>query len=322
MTRSLSSWFGTLSDVPIQKLATAPAFVVVDIEGQPATGLVRMARKILQGSASDMARSATYTFAAFGIQRSGASAGINAEGDARSEALANFVAELTPTVVDGDLHLDPAKGISVGGIEELFAGSARKSAVLDPRVQVAGVVAAAGWALGGSLQGKTVVLEGAALGPIPAALGEAVIAAGATIVDVPGVDKKPWLIWGADVDVILCGSKLGALTHQGAEFVKAKAVVPWATTPVTTKAFAALLRAGVTVVPDFVSAGGALIAGYLDSAPSDVEGLAAVVADRVVEVLTEADKHDDGVLLGACYLAEAFLDSWVDERPFGRPLAS
>ena len=31
---------------------------------------------------------------------------------------------------------------------------------------------------------------------------------------------------------------------------------------------------------------------------------------------------DDGPFLGACYAAEAFLSTWQDELPFGRPLAS
>ena len=33
-----------------------------------------------------------------------------------------------------------------------------------------------------------------------------------------------------------------------------------------------------------------------------------------------ASKH--GPFLGACHTAEAFLSTWQDELPFGRPLAS
>ncbi len=314
--------------VPVKKLSSAPAFIVRDLDGEPATGQVRMARKILHSSATDMARSITYSFAAFGIKRGGASGGINAEGDDRESALSAFIEEVNPLVSAGELHLDPAKGIKPGGLDTLQSASGRVAACFDPAVQAAGVVAATSWALGGSLEGKSVALEGASLGPIPAAVTTAVVKAGATIVEVAGVDKKPWMIWGADVDAVLCGSKLGVLNHQGAEFVKAKAIVPWGPTPVTTKAFAMLKRQEVTVLPDFVSAAGGLLAGYLggDSPTlehgTDVATLSNAVSLRITDVLTRAAFHEDGVLLGACHLAEEFLATWVDEPPFGRPLAS
>lgn len=304
--------------VPIKKLSSSPAFVAIDIAEQPASGQVRMARKILQGGAKDMARSVTYTFACFGIKRSGASAGISAEGDAAQEALENFVSELSTQAEAGALHLHSAKGVS----PEVFTGLTQ-AAGLDVEgnaaAHVAGVVAAAKWAMGGSLQGKRFVIEGAALGPVPAAVSDALVGEGAELVSIDGVAKKPWMLWGADVDVILAGSKLGALNHQGAEMVKANAIVPWATTPVTTKAFAILRRAGVVVVPDFVSASGGLVAPYLDVSG---EAVAQEVSEQVTAILQEADKSEDGVLLGACVLAEAFLSTWLDKLPFGRPLAS
>lgn len=304
--------------MPIQKLATAPAFVAVDLAGQPSSGHARLARKILQGGAKDMARSVTYSFAAFGLKRGGASAGISAEGDAVATALENFVAELAPQAEQGELHLHSAKGVS----SEVL-GPLSESAGLDSgacaAAHVAGVMAATKWAVGGALVGKSVVLEGASLGPVPASIAKALVEAGAELVEVEGAAKKPWLLWGADVDVILAGSKLGALNHQGAAMVKAKAVVPWATTPVTTKAFAVLQRAGVVVVPDFVSAAGGIVVPYLgaseDAAVDDV-------AQRVTQILGESSKHPDGVLLGACVLAEQFMASWLDKLPFGRPLAS
>ncbi len=118
---------------------------------------------------------------------------------------------------------------------------------------------------------------------------------------------------------MVCGPKPGALTHQGADFVKAKAIVPWGTSPVTTKAFAQLRRGGVAVLPDFVSAGGGLLAGYLEGTEDEV---LASIASSVTAVLDQAGGHADGPLLGACYAAESFLASWTDTRLFGRPLAS
>ena len=73
------------------------------------------------------------------------------------------------------------------------------------------------------------------------------------------------------------------------------------------------------MVPDFVSAGGGLLAGYL---AGDDDQVLAEIAGRVVEILGEVGGHDDGVLLGACYRAEAFIETWRDQKPFGRPLAA
>ena len=46
------------------------------------------------------------------------------------------------------------------------------------------------------------------------------------------------------------------------------------------------------------------------------------VAATVAALMADALASDDGVFLGACHAAEAFLSTWQDEPPFGRPLAS
>ena len=302
----------------LQKLKSTDAFVVIDLPEAPASGVVRRARKILQGGAKDLARSATYTFGAFGLERSGASAGVNAEGDAVGEAMASFVTELTPQVADGSLYLDAGKGVDSESVSGLRDASSVGEFAGSEIMLVQGVLAATAWALGGTLAGKTVAIEGPTLAP--SSLPQALNAAGATVVDVWGVDEKPWLVWGAEVDAVLAGSKAGTLTHQGTEFIKARAIVPWGPIPVTTKAFAQLNRQGsVQVLPDFVSASGGLIAGFIDG---DQDSVRASVAQRVTEVLDAGAASDDGVLLGACYQAEAFIESWLGSKPFGRPLAA
>ena len=45
------------------------------------------------------------------------------------------------------------------------------------------------------------------------------------------------------------------------------------------------------------------------------------IAARVREVLAASMQFPDGPCLGACFLAEEFLRTWVSELPFGRPLA-
>lgn len=297
----------------LKKLESTNAFFVTDLAGAPASGVVRVGRKILQSSAKDMARTATYSFAAFEIQRGGASAGINAEGDDVDAAVAAFVEEVGPVVASGDLHLDPAKGVPDGSMAALADAAERHDDAGSIDATVAGTIAAAAWSLGGSLDGKKVAIEGK--GAIPSAIATAAGAAGAEIVEVDGVDKKPWLVWGAAADAIFAGSKMGTLTHQGTEYVKASSIVPWGPTPVTTKAFAQLKGAGVSVLPDFITAAGGLLAGYLPDG-------GATIADQVTAKLESLAGHDDGVLLAACYDAETYLSSWVDELPFGRPLAA
>ena len=46
------------------------------------------------------------------------------------------------------------------------------------------------------------------------------------------------------------------------------------------------------------------------------------IAGAVAALMAGALNSDDGPFLGACYAAEAFLSTWQDELPFGRPLAS
>ena len=62
-------------------------------------------------------------------------------------------------------------------------------------------------------------------------------------------------------------------------------------------------------------------AGINAEAPRRAEALAAFV-DEAAALMAGALNSDDGPFLGACYAAEAFLSTWQDELPFGRPLAS
>jgi hypothetical protein len=305
--------------VAVRKFESTDGFVIVDFADAPAAGPMRRARKILQSSATDLARSASYAFASFEMERSGASGGLNAEGDAIEPAVAAMTDELTADAAEGRLHLFAGKGLSGEQLAPLAVAGGLSPVAGSDRAITAGVVAATRWAIGGSLDGRTVAIEQSTASPPPAGLTEALTDAGADIVEVPGVAEKPWMIWGADVDAVLAGSKPGALNHQGAEFVKAKALVPWGPIPFTTKAVAVLLRGDTVVVPDFVSASGGLVAGYLDG---DEDAVLDTIASSVAAVLDDVADHDDGPLLAACYRAEAFMSRWQEKLPFGRPLAA
>lgn len=301
----------------LTKLSSTDAFIVTDggNADAPATGVVRTGKKILQSSAKDLARSVSYSFAAFEVQRVGASAGINAVGDDVAPAIEAFSSEVVDRVQSGALQLDAGKGTDPDALSPLADAANRPAMAGSLEATSAGVLAAGAWANGGSLDGATFAVEGA--GPVVEQITADLVSAGATQVIVEAAEKKPWMIWGANADLIFAGSKPGTLTHQGAPFVKAKAIVPWGPIPFTTKAFAELVRNDVTMVPDFLSAAGGLLPGNVDGSAESAADIGALVTAAL-----EASAHEDGVLLGACYRAEAFIDSWLGEKLFGRPLAA
>ncbi len=344
----------------IIELTTVDGFIAVDLHDPDTTsvGIVRSAPKILQSGAIELARSLTYTFAVLEQQRSGASAGVNAAPADRPEAIAAFVDEVRPMVEAASFLADPGKGVEPGDIEPLGEVDPRSPLRLD-RIEgsvltdhLTGVgAAAAASAAAGDLDGRAVAIEGFdRQGP---ALARQVVEWGGKVValstsagsvtaptgfDIASVDATwraegdqmvarlgevdpAWKIFGAPCDVLFTGSKMGALSHQGAGFVKASVVVPSAPIPVTTKAFAVLRRAGTTVVPDFVSTAGPVFAMW----PADDATAASVEAEAVstiTDLMGELGSHAEGPLLGGCYKAEAFLATWRESLPFGRPLAA
>jgi glutamate dehydrogenase/leucine dehydrogenase len=310
---------------------------------------VRSAPKILQGGAEMLARSVTYSFAVFGMQAGGASAGVNAKPEDRAAAVAAFAEEAAG--IEG-LVLDAGRGVEEADLAPLRAKDPRPgvlhevhdSSTGSDELVAAGALAAAGAAAGG-LDGKRVAIEG--FGPTGLALARQAAAEGATIVAVAagsgtalqpegfdagalgeawaaqgealtkslGGEQKPaWAVWGADADVIFAGSKAGAMTHEGAAYVKARTVVPIGPVPITAKSLAVLGRAGVAYLPDFVTVAAPLLVGTGGVDPLEAPG-------HIAALVTELGAHPDGLFLGCCRQAEEFLRSWQPELPFGRPLA-
>ena len=336
-----------------RKLSTTDAFVVVDLPDAPlAAGIVRSAPKVLVDGATWLARSQTYQFAVFERQASGASAGVNAPTDERAAALAAFASELEPDAAR--LLLEPAKGVGPDDLAALRAGDPRPPEWWDlaDELRATGVVAAAARSLGGDLSGRTVAIEGfdasgpallaalaergatvvavatasgaatAAAGSDLSALGEAWSAHGPGLVGELGGESLPaGAVLGADADVLMIGSKAGVLGHEIAEDVRARVVVPHGAIPVTAKALAVLGRAGTVVLPDFVTTAGHLAAWPVAGAavPADPAATAATLVEVAVGAVLD---HPKGPVLGACEQAEAFLATWCDDLPFGRPLAA
>lgn len=346
-----TQWHQTVA-VVVNKLTGCDAFVVFDLgPEQPSAGIVRSAPKILVDGATTLARTLTYLFATFEQQMGGASCGINAKPDGRAEALASFVTELGPATSDGSLQLVAGKGVSEADLASL--------ADLDPGVRVepagrhrflaTGVVASAVRAHG-DLAGARVAIDGLDRSSIVtvaalAAAGAEVVAVASTagtVASSSGLDvdeligavgehgpsgveqfgelAAPAAVFAADVDIVFSGSKVGAIDHDVAAGVTAGLVVPFGPVPVTAKALAVLRRAGKVVLPDFVTAAGPWFATFAEasSVPDEVD---ALVRERVVGALDDVLDHADGPLLASCRRAEAFLGTWRDELPFGRPLA-
>jgi len=293
--------------VRIQKLTSTDAFIALDLDDAPAAGVTRLARKVLQDGAELLARSTTYAFASFGIQMGGGSAGINAEGDGRDAAVTAFVDEVKPMVADGRWYTDPALGLSEADLTSLRDADRRPAELWSDGLADAlagqGAVAAAGAVGEGGLSGASVAFVGK--GPVVDAARAAATEAGATVVD--GDDPD------AEADVLFVAGKAGVVDHDAAHAVRAGVVVPLTPVPVTARAHAELTKAGVVHVPDFLSTAAPLLRAH-------GEGVADPVA-AVGEKVASLASHGTGLWMAAVEEAEAFLRTWRDDLPFGRPLA-
>ena len=285
----------------VHKLTTTDAFITFDLDGAPALGVVRLAPKVLRDGAELLARSTTYQAASFGLALGGGSAGINAKPDARDEALAAFAAEVADLVESGRWLPGPGVGITPADLAGLPRADVR-AAAFDQSSAGESAVAAALGALG-SLDGKRLGIVGS--GPLTEAAAASASANGATAETEAGID--------ADCDVLLLAGKAGVLEHGLAATVRAKLVVPLTPVPVTARALAVLGRAGVVVVPDFLSTAGPLLAAL------DADGGDPML--RVHDAVAALAGTGTGLWMAAVTRAEDHLRTWQGALPFGRPLA-
>ena len=271
----------------IRKLASTDAFVAVDLGDVPGHGVVRLAPKILQGGAKDLARSVTYALASLEHRETGISAGVNSTPDGRDAAIAAFAAEVAEW--DAGYRLTAGKGVAVGELGDLETPS---NAVL----LATGAVAAG---LAACPDAGTAVVDGSA-GP---ALLDELTRHGLSLVE--AADPLT-----ATADLLFVGSKVGAIDHGVADQLRVRAVVPTGPLPLTTRAVAHCRRNGVLALPDFVTTAGPLV-GEVDA-----------VRDTVSTIIGDVLGHGDGPILGACERAEAFMAGWLTDLPFGRPIAA
>lgn len=285
--------------VRVERLQSTDGFLLFDLDGaERYAGVARLAPKVLQDSAEMFARSVTYSFALFQIRASGASAAINAKPDARDAALAAFVEEVTPRARTGELVLSASTGLSDADLAPLGTEAP------DPALTAQGAVAAA-TATAGGLDGVTVAIVGG--GPVADSAKVTASDKGATILDDATLD--------ASADVLFVAGKAGMVDHHAAVSVKAKTVVPLSPVPITAKAYAEFRRAEIVYVPDFVALAAPLLTAFDGDASSDP-------LERIEHTTRELAGEGPNAWLVAIGLAEAFLSTWQDSLPFGRPLAN
>ena len=291
----------------IHELTSTDAFIAFDLDDAPAVGITRLARKVLTDGAELLARSTTYSFAAFGVPMGGGSAGINAEGDGRDPAVAAFVEEVKDLVAEGRWATDPGLRLTEADLAPLRITDSRPAELWTDgtadRLAAQGALAAAGAARDGGLAGATVALAGR--GPVVDAARAAATEAGATEADGDGFDTE--------ADILLVAGKAGVLDHESAAGVRARIVVPLTPVPVTARAHAELTRAGRVHVPDFLALAAPLLHAHADGVADPV----AAVADKVASYAPRGT----GMWMAAVEDAEAFLRTWRGDLPFGRPLA-
>jgi hypothetical protein len=292
------------------KLTTTDAFYVVDLDGaERAAGIVRWAKKVLVDGATNLARQLTYSYASLGLQVSGASAGINSDPDGRAAAIDAFVTEVAPLPV----RFDAGKGVTADELTGLTATddrSTQRGALHDILLAVS--LSASATAALGSLDGKSIALE--PLGDATDVVSGVFTSAGATVtlIEVGQID--------ATADILAVGSKVGLLDHHNLASVRAGTILPTGPLPITARGLATAARAGVTVLPDFITIAGPLLAQWPE-ADATPDSLRAGVDTAVTGAIRDVADHPDGIFLGAAQRAEEFLLTWRDALPLARPIA-
>ena len=337
-----------------RKLTSTDAFVVVDLPDAPvAAGVARLAPKLLVDGATWLARSQTYQFAAFGRKVSGASAGVNSPADARAEALAAFVGRAHARCRRPARSCSSPVGASARPTSPSCAPPIRRPPEWwDQRgaLRATGVAAAAAvgdrWLARRSHgRGRGLRRQRTRAGRGPQARGrrwwrsrprrDRCRPGGSTPTPSAGLGRArrghdrrarrrdrrrrggaaraPPTCW--------CSAPRPACsTTTAAAGVQATVVVPSGPIPVTAKALAVLGRAGVVVLPDFVTTGGppGRVAGRRRGPARPTSRRRPPHWSTAASPACSTTRR--ARCSGACEQAESFLATWCDELPFGRPI--
>ena len=237
-----------------------------------------------------LARSATYSFASFGVaghagdprnQRQARGSRRRGQGVRRGGQAARRLGPPAP---------GPGLGLSADDLAPLGWTEA------DAALTAAGALAAA--EVAGPLGGRTAAVVGSA--PVAAAATDQLTATGADVAPAR---------FDAECDVLFVAGKAGVLDHPTAEGVKATTIVPLTPVPVTARALAVLGRQERVVVPDFLSIAAPLLAA------DDPDGGDPI--QRIRDATVELADQGTGLWLAAAQRAEA--STRVDRGAAVRP---
>ncbi len=342
------------------QLTTVDAYIAFDMDVPTSAGGTRLAPDVTEREAQLLARAMTYKFAVLGTNIGGAKGAIRASDADRDDAVKRYVDEIRPLVeantflTSTDLGTKPEDFASLPDGEQAHVmHSTYEGMPLDAFVTGLGVTVAAETALGGSLAGKTVVIEG--FGKVGGATALEMWRRGARIVafstihgcvrSAAGFDVQELLklrnehgdhlvehvdepvspaaeLFEVGSDVLVPGARIGVIDEARAKALLAKVVAPAANVPYTKAALEILWDRGIMALADFVCNSGATI-GYVGEGVTDAASALAVVEDRVRDLTRKAMEDPAGPYEGSRKIAEAHLQSWVEaaQLPDGPPQA-
>lgn len=287
----------------LTKFETVDGYGMIDVAGAPlAVGPVRSAKKVLQRTTGDLIRHATYALAVHGIEGAGAAAALNLDrAAAEGGEFERFAAELEGWAGQANFRPIATLGLSPDEAGPAMHVSAASAAALTAASAVASIIDVGNAIIVSDADEADLVAELDTTGAEhrrAESIEEALATAGATVFVRGGT---------------------GTLHHEALTDVAARAVVGLQALTTTARGLAFASRNGSVIVPDFVSAGGPVVAATESGADADaqldhVRSATRSVAERLADAGPDA-------FVAACEMAEAHLRTWTDELPFGRPLA-
>jgi len=341
--------------VEIKQLESVKGFVIYDLPGADTyVGPSRLGAKLVPGNAEMLVRHQTYVFALAEQRKSGATIGLKVDPEDTDAAVNALAGELASEFESQHLLTSPGLRLNRESLGPILRHDKRNPVVSDNRDGVTfedellalGAVTCAAFfakpsgkwdaAIEGfnqtgigvareiETQGGTVkrisTNKGCVSGNFDSAtLADAWLEAGADCVEQLGSVEKAWTIWKSDVDAIFVGSKPGAMSGDGAKGVGETPIIATSAAAVSSKALAILRKNNTPVAADFLSNIGPALAWWAPEETSQDE-LRSSTSASVTGLLEETANHTDGSFMAACYKAEAFMESWQEQRPFGRPL--
>jgi len=341
--------------VEIKQLESVKGFVIYDLPGADTyVGPSRLGAKLVPGNAEMLVRHQTYVFALAEQRKSGATIGLKVDPEDTDAAVNALAGELASEFESQHLLTSPGLRLNRESLGPILRHDKRNPVVRDNRDGVTfedellalGAVTCAAFfakpsgkwdaAIEGfnqtgigvareiETQGGTVkrisTNKGCVSGNFDSAtLADAWLEAGADCVEQLGSVEKAWTIWKSDVDAIFVGSKPGAMSGDGAKGVGETPIIATSAAAVSSKALAILRKNNTPVAADFLSNIGPALAWWAPEETSQDE-LRSSTSASVTGLLEETANHTDGSFMAACYKAEAFMESWQEQRPFGRPL--